>query len=51
MVVLYQTSSDTHVRLMEKELTVWFREDADNQRYGGAGPQGTPPYFLYVVLR
>ena len=51
MVVLYRTASDDHVRQMERELTVWFRDDSDNERFGGAGPQGQAPYYLYIVLR
>ncbi len=51
MVLVYKTFSDAVARELERELTMWFEEDSDNKRYGGAGPHGRAPYFLYVVLK
>lgn len=53
MVVLYKTSSDSVVRDVERDLTIWFKGDAecDNVNIGGGGPKGSAPFYLYVVLR
>lgn len=52
MVVIYKTSSDAVVRDIKGKLTDWFLEDNEchNERRGGGGPSGKPPYYLYVVL-
>ena len=51
MIVIYKTSSDAMVRNTEREMTEWFWDDCDNLRMGGAGPAGSGPYYLYVVVR
>ncbi len=53
MVVIYKTTSESHVRNTERNLTRWFKEDeeCDNKNLGGGGPIGPAPYFLYVVLQ
>jgi len=53
MVIIYKTRSDPMVRNIEREMTDWFDDDpeCDNYARGGGGPRGSPPYYLYVVLR
>jgi len=51
MVVLYQTSSDRLVRGTESQLIDYHWDYSDNQAGGGAGTLGSPPYYLYVVMR
>lgn len=50
MIVVYKTASDNNLRDMEEFLTRYFEGDSDNLNYGGGGPRGDGPYFLYVVL-
>jgi hypothetical protein len=56
MIVVYKSSSEKNIRLMEAFLTEYIREHrqdprCDNINEGGGGPCGDPPYFLYVVRK
>src|SRR6266446_2955987 len=51
MILVYRTSSNDHVRELERVLTEYFGDDCDNEINGGGGRQATGgPYFLYVVV-
>ncbi len=50
MIVIYETSSISHVSTLEAEIINHNWELTDNQVGGGGGNIGDPPYFLYVVL-
>ncbi|MFZ2852495.1 MAG: GIY-YIG nuclease family protein [Rhodocyclaceae bacterium] len=50
MIVLYQTTSDKHVREVERIFCDYYAGYADNLIGGGGGPKGEGPYFLYVVV-
>ena len=49
LIVLYKTSSERNIRLMEKILIEEYWEYCDNSVGGGGGPVGGPPYYLYIV--
>ena len=49
MIVLYKTGSDKNVRDFEKRLTDYYGGISDNERAGGGGRLGAPPFYLYVV--
>jgi len=51
MVLLYRTSSDTHVRAMEVFLCDYYKESSDNVNAGGGGPGGEGPYYLYLTIQ
>lgn len=50
MAAVYDTSSENFRRHMESDLIDFFGLDyLDNEKAGGGGPFGTPPYTVYVV--
>ena len=49
MVLLYETSSISNVRQLEKELIEYYEGWCDNEIAGGGGSIGTQPYYLYIV--
>ena len=49
MIVLYETNSRKFVTNMEISLIEHFGDDCDNKIGGGGGPDGGPPYHLYIV--
>ena len=53
MVVVYETSSESHVRDLERWLVDFFygAPGCDNVNRGGGGPIGQSPFYLYVVRR
>lgn len=51
MVVLYKTSSDAHVRYMERFLCDYYADVSDNVNAGGGGLGGEGPYYLYVTIK
>ena len=51
MIVVYRSSSLNNVSELERELIEHNREIADNVIGGGGGNYGSPPYFLYVVIK
>jgi hypothetical protein len=51
MVVLYKTDSLDRIRAIEAMMTEYHHELSDNIKMGGAGRSGTPPYYLYVVIK
>ena|SRR5438034_11497759 len=51
MILVYRTSSNEHVKELERILTEYFEDDSDNEISGGGGRQAPMgPYFLYVVV-
>lgn len=47
---VYETSSEEFRRKMEKELTEFYKEHADNVAPGGGGRNaGNPPLLVYVA--
>lgn len=50
MIVVYRTTSDKHVRQMERLLVDHNWECGDNVYRGGGGPSGVGPYYLYIVV-
>jgi hypothetical protein len=51
MILLYQSSSINSVSELECMLVEHNWECCDNAIGGGGGNIGTPPFFLYVVIR
>jgi len=51
MAVVYKSKSINSVAELERHLIEHNRELADNMISGGGGREGTPPYFMYVVMR
>lgn len=51
MLVLYRTSSDSHVREMERFLCDYYSGCSDNINAGGGGPSSEGPYYLYVTIQ
>lgn len=51
MAVVYRSSSIKNVSQLECELIDHNEELADNIISGGGGNIGSPPYFMYVVVR
>ena len=51
MIVLYRTSSIDNVSELEKDLIKHNWAVTRNDRGGGGGGIGEPPYFLYVVVK
>jgi len=53
IIPLYQTSSDSFRKELETQLTekFWNGEKRGNERKGGGGPIGTPPYFVYIAYK
>ncbi len=51
MIVVYSSSSIRCVRELEFELIEHNRDLADNFIGGGGGRSGSPPYFMYVVVK
>jgi hypothetical protein len=51
MAVVYQSSSINNVSQLERELIEHNQGLADNIISGGGGNYGTPPYYMYVVIR
>ena len=49
MILIYETSSQRHVRDMEKALIDHYTGRSDNWQRGGGG-LGHPPFYLYVVV-
>lgn len=49
MIVLYETSSISNVRKLEKELIEYYEGWCDNRIAGGGGNIGPRPYYLYIV--
>ena len=49
MIVVYETRSERNARDFEARLIRYYRDNADNERRGGGGPLGGPPFYLYVV--
>ena len=49
MIVLYETRSAKFVSNMERELIDYFWEDCINPIAGGGGPDGSPPYYVYIL--
>jgi diadenosine tetraphosphate (Ap4A) HIT family hydrolase len=50
MVVIYSTSSEKHVKQIEREMTDFFDGYSDNIVAGGGGGPAGPPFYLYVVF-
>eukprot|EP01040_Poterioochromonas_malhamensis_P009280 gene9280-10072_t len=46
---VYETSSDNFRRNMETELINFYKDHVDNERDGGGGSNGSPPYVVYVA--
>ena len=51
IVAIYETSSDSFRKGMEKELTRFYGGILDNVNAGGGGGIGSPPYFVYVAWK
>lgn len=51
MIVKYETSSVRYINEMEKLLIDHHWEVITNLRGGGGGPNGSPPYYLYVLVK
>ena len=51
MIVLYKSSSLESVSQVERDLIAHNKEITKNRIAGGGGNYGTPPFYLYVVLR
>lgn len=51
MVVKYQTNSVNFINQMEKILIEHHYEFVENINAGGGGPNGSPPYYLYLLLK
>ncbi len=51
MVVKYETVSVRFINEMEKILIDYHWEFIENEIKGGGGPNGKPPYYLYVLLK
>ena len=50
MIVLYETSSRSKIKMMEATLVDEYREYCDNSIGGGGGAVGGPRYYLYIVV-
>ena len=51
MVVKYKTTSVNYINRIEKETIDYHRDDITNMISGGGGPNGNPPYYLYLLLK
>jgi hypothetical protein len=51
MFAVYQSTSIDSVSRLEDELVEHNRDLADNIVAGGGGSIGSPPYYLYVVVK
>lgn len=51
MVVKYKTSSVNYINELEKKLIAHHWEYIKNEVAGGGGPNGTPPYYLYLLIK
>ncbi len=53
MIVVYRSDRRDHVESLERYFIDYFWEEKSlaNERAGGAGRKGPPPYFLYIVVR
>ena len=51
MIVKYKTSSVSYINEIEKETIDSHWDDITNMVSGGGGPNGNPPYFLYILLK
>ncbi|MCO6175366.1 hypothetical protein NHF50_09955 [Flavobacterium sp. NRK F10] len=51
MIVKYETSSVSYINEMEKLLIDNFSDLLQNEIGGGGGPNGKPPYYLYLLLK
>ena len=49
MVLIYRTSSVKNAQSVERRLIDTHWEYIDNERGGGAGNLGWPPYYVYLV--
>ncbi len=47
--IVYQTSSDSFRKAIEKELIDFYEDRCDNKIGGGGGGSGTGPYVVYVA--
>jgi hypothetical protein len=51
MMALYETTSDDFRRNMEINLIDLLFDDLENERRGGGGNVGNPPYIVYCVWK
>lgn len=51
MVIKYKTTSVKYINQIEKLLIDSNWNYVTNERGGGGGPNGEPPYYLYVLLK
>jgi len=51
MVIKYETQSVKYINAIEKTLIDYHWDYVTNEVGGGGGPNGTPPYYLYVLLK
>lgn len=51
MIVKYKTTSVNYINLIEKVLIENHWNFISNEVSGGGGPNGNPPYYLYVLLK
>jgi hypothetical protein len=51
MIVVYSSKAYNSVCELERELVEHNKGLADNLIGGGGGRKGTPPYFMYVVIK
>ena len=49
MAAVYMTTSESFRRDLEIELIKFFKDWVDNLDPGGGGPDGTPPFMVYVA--
>lgn len=51
MVVKYETSSVNYINRMERIIIDYHWDYIKNKVGGGGGPNGNPPFYLYVLLK
>ncbi|GAB5565176.1 MAG: hypothetical protein Wins2KO_22390 [Winogradskyella sp.] len=51
MIVKYKTSSINFINQLEKILIEYHWNYIKNEIAGGGGPNGKPPYYLYILLK
>ena len=51
MIIKYKTSSVNYINQIEKILIDNHWDYITNEVAGGGGPNGNPPYYLYVLLK
>lgn len=51
MIVKYKTTSVRNINLMEALLIERYIDYTVNQVTGGGGPNGEPPFYLYILVK